>query len=184
MSGRAHRPTADAGRRVRLRACCCSDPLRSRQSVISKVRSTKSESDVSHDAAQPVGPVNGGTVTINKRRSAVQRGGRGPGPRGGHGRWGRGYRSVGTRAYIQPVSSPSVIISWFSWGNMTKWAVPPLSSEHLSSRSQVTSEAALPERHSVLWGKRGVYSTGPPPVLLSRSQENPSTHEVPSLRHS
>ena len=41
-------------------------PLRSRQSV-SKVRSTKSESDVSHDAAQPVGPVNGGTVTINKR---------------------------------------------------------------------------------------------------------------------
>jgi len=41
--------------------------LRSRQSVISKVRSTKSESDVSHDAAQPVGPVNGGTVTINKR---------------------------------------------------------------------------------------------------------------------
>jgi len=37
-----------------------------------------------------------------------------------------------------------------------------LSSKHLSSHSQVTSEAALPERHTACCGeRRGVYSTGP-----------------------
>jgi len=56
-------------------------PLRSWQSV-SKVRSTKSESDVSHDAAQPVGPVNGGTVTINCNDDQRFSAGAGPGPPG------------------------------------------------------------------------------------------------------
>jgi len=81
----AHRDRCHAERRltgVRARSeSLLLFPLRSRQSV-SKVRSTKSESDVSHDAAQPVGPVNGGTVTINcndDQRFSAGGGARAPG---------------------------------------------------------------------------------------------------------